>query len=71
MLSLALEACLAEPRVMTDLARIFSFEPAIRGKVLMSTGADRDGEGVTDITLRGDERLIIELCPPLPLRRSC
>jgi alpha-glucosidase len=47
---------------LTSQAQILSFEPAIRGKVLVSTGADRDGERVADsITLRGDEGLVIEL----------
>jgi hypothetical protein len=47
---------------LTGQAQILSFEPAIRGKVLVSTGADRDGERVADsITLRGDEGLVIEL----------
>jgi alpha-glucosidase len=47
---------------LTGQAQILSFEPAIRGKVLVSTGADRDGERVADsITLRGDEGLVIGL----------
>jgi alpha-glucosidase len=47
---------------LTSQAQVLSFEQGAVGKVMVSTGADRDGERVADsIALRGDEGLVIEL----------
>jgi alpha-glucosidase len=47
---------------LTGQAQVLSFEQGTLGKVLVSTGADRDGERVAgSIALRGDEGLVIEL----------
>ncbi|NOJ38440.1 alpha-amylase family glycosyl hydrolase [Bradyrhizobium australiense] len=47
---------------LTDQPQVLTFEPGASGKVLVSTGADRDGEATTDsLALRGDEGLVIEL----------
>jgi alpha-glucosidase len=47
---------------LTSQAQVLSFGQGAVGKVLVSTGADRDGESVADsIALRGDEGLVIEL----------
>ena len=47
---------------LTSQAQVLTFKHFARGKVLMSTVADRDGEEVADsIALRGDEGLVIEL----------
>jgi alpha-glucosidase len=47
---------------LTSDAQVLSFEHGTPGKVLVSTGADRDGERVANsIALRGDEGLVIEL----------
>jgi alpha-glucosidase len=47
---------------LTSQAQLLTFEQGNRGKILASTGADRDGEDVTDsIALRGDEGLVIRL----------
>jgi alpha-glucosidase len=47
---------------LTSRSQVLGFEQGTLGRVLVSTGADRDGEGVADsMTLRGDEGLVIEL----------
>jgi alpha-glucosidase len=47
---------------LTDQPQALAFEQGASGKVLVSTGADRDGEAISDsLALRGDEGLIIEL----------
>jgi hypothetical protein len=47
---------------LTNQTHLLTFEEGNRGKILASTGADRDGEDVTDsIALRGDEGLVIRL----------
>jgi alpha-glucosidase len=47
---------------LTSQPQVLGFEAGTFGKVLVSTGADRDGEDVADtIALRGDEGLIIQL----------
>jgi alpha-glucosidase len=47
---------------LTSQAQLLAFEQGRRGKILASTGLDRDGEDVTDsIALRGDEGLVIRL----------
>jgi alpha-glucosidase len=47
---------------LTSQAQVLTFKQVARGKVLVSMGADRDGEEVADsIALRGDEGLVIEL----------
>jgi alpha-glucosidase len=47
---------------LTDQPQALAFESGASGKILVSTGADRDGEAITDsLALRGDEGLVIEL----------
>jgi hypothetical protein len=47
---------------LTRQAQLLAFEQGRRGKILASTGLDRDGEDVIDsIALRGDEGLVIRL----------
>jgi alpha-glucosidase len=47
---------------LTSPTQFLSFERGTLGRVLVSTGADRDGERVADsIALRDDEGLVIEL----------
>jgi alpha-glucosidase len=47
---------------LTDSPQVFTFEKGAGGRILVSTGGDRDGETVAEgIRLRGDEGLIVEL----------
>ena len=47
---------------LTDSAQVLTFEQGTRGKILVSTAADRNDERVADsVALSGDEGLVIEL----------
>jgi glycosidase len=47
---------------LTDIPQVLTFDQGASGKILVSTGGDRDGETVVDsIELGDDEGLIIEL----------